>query len=57
MHESPSGCNLYLMIVPYLGGGGGSGQLLVDSFITSEESLMGIDETSTDDWREEILME
>jgi hypothetical protein len=27
------------------------GQLLVDSFITSEEgSLMGIDETSTDDW-------
>ena len=30
------------------------GQLLVDSFITlEEESLMGIDETLTDDWREE----
>ena len=27
------------------------GQLLVDSFITSEEILMGIDETLTDDWR------
>jgi hypothetical protein len=32
------------------------GQLLVDSFITSnlkEESLMGIDETLTKDWRDE----
>jgi hypothetical protein len=30
------------------------GQLLVDSFITSEEEgLMGIDETLTEDWREE----
>jgi hypothetical protein len=30
------------------------GQLLVDSFITSEEeSLMGIDEILTDDWRED----
>ena len=30
-----------------------AGQLLVDSFITSEEGLMGIDETSTKDWRDE----
>jgi len=30
------------------------GQLLVDLFITSEEEgLMGIDETLTEDWREE----
>jgi len=30
------------------------GQLLVDSFITlEEEGLMGIDETLTEDWREE----
>ena len=29
------------------------GQLLVDSFITSEEGLMGIGETSTKDWRDE----
>src|ERR1700732_4768049 len=33
-----------------------SGQLLVDSFITSEEeSLMGIDKTLTDEWREENI--